>query len=149
MFISTTGIALSNVADPPVPNLRGCFVVQSRNAYVVYIFLAWFLYDLGAAILFLIPAIAAFRQGFSKLVTVFYRDGAIYVVVMLCLSVVNIVVVMTFPRELSLLLAPFERVMHLILTSRMIIHIREIAASRNVIPRITEPGIGEVCHTSM
>ncbi|EEB88986.1 hypothetical protein MPER_12972, partial [Moniliophthora perniciosa FA553] len=58
------------------------------------------------------------------------RIGVIYFVLMFMLSVINILVMTVLPPDYTFILGPFERVLHCILTSRMIIHIRQVA-SRN------------------
>uniref|UniRef100_A0A0W0FA48 Uncharacterized protein n=1 Tax=Moniliophthora roreri TaxID=221103 RepID=A0A0W0FA48_MONRR len=125
------GIALNGIIrsleflDPP-PKFRGCIIIGGKNTYTPWIL--WLAYDTSASILMLIPGISAYREGgLSRLMRVMYQDGVIYFILMAILSTINIVVMAMLSPDYAFILGPLERVLHCILTSHMIIHIRQIA----------------------
>ncbi|KAK7024327.1 hypothetical protein VNI00_016358 [Paramarasmius palmivorus] len=119
------------VAILPIPNFRGCFIIDGDEVYTIWI--TWLIYDTSATVLMLIPAFWAYREGgLPNLLRVIYQDGALYFMLMLLLSTANIVIIKTLPSEFTLVLGPLQRVLHCILTSHLIIHIRQVA-SKNIV----------------
>uniref|UniRef100_A0A0W0G8Z7 DUF6533 domain-containing protein n=1 Tax=Moniliophthora roreri TaxID=221103 RepID=A0A0W0G8Z7_MONRR len=112
----------------PVENFRGCILLSANNL----MYRSWVMmmvFDTVTLILTLIPGISAYRVGGrSKILITIYRDGAIYYMLIFLVSVVNVLVVLMLPSELSPVLASFERVLHSILTSRAVLHIRQVAS---------------------
>ncbi|KAG7089122.1 hypothetical protein E1B28_010830 [Marasmius oreades] len=115
-------------ATLPLPNFRGCLIANGDHI----IFLWWVLmmvYDTGILVAILIPGVAAYRRGGrSELVRTVYHDGVIYYALIFLVSTINVIVTLALPPDLVLLLTSFERVLHSILTSRSILHIRQIGA---------------------
>ncbi|KAG7089069.1 hypothetical protein E1B28_010779 [Marasmius oreades] len=115
----------------PFPNFRGCFI--SGGSHVLY--LCWVLlmvYDTGTLIMILIPGISAYRRGGrSELVKTVYRDGVVYYALIFLISTINVIIVLTLPADLVHLLSSFERVLHSLLTSRAILHIRQVALGQS------------------
>ncbi|KAI3614171.1 hypothetical protein WG66_000112, partial [Moniliophthora roreri] len=103
----------------PVENFRGCILLSANNL----MYRSWVMmmvFDTVTLILTLIPGISAYRVGGrSKILITIYRDVA---------SVVNVLAVLMLPSELGRVLASFERVLHSILTSRAVLHIRQVAS---------------------
>ncbi|KAJ8088319.1 hypothetical protein PM082_022391 [Marasmius tenuissimus] len=64
--------------------------------------------------------------GSSKLMKAIYEDGLIYYGFVFLISLINVVVIVLLPPDLVHLLTAFERIMHSILTSRAILHIRRV-----------------------
>ncbi|KAJ8085590.1 hypothetical protein PM082_004408 [Marasmius tenuissimus] len=114
-------------ASSPVPQSRGCFI--SGGSHILY--LCWILvmvYDTGNVIMIAIPGISAFRMGGkSELVNAVYRDGIVYYILTFLVSLVNVIVILTVPRNLTDILSSFERVLHSVLASRAILQIRRVA----------------------
>ncbi|KAJ7583213.1 hypothetical protein C8J56DRAFT_1028249 [Mycena floridula] len=126
VFLSTLTYA------PPVRFDVGC-VVSDGNSVVFLCWIVLLAYDAGILCLMAIKAYQAYKSsGDSGLYNVIYRDGIIYYVYLFILSATNIVVILTFSRDLASLLAGLERVIHASLTSRVVLHIRE-QAGRDVI----------------
>lgn len=123
------GIFLNSMAfaKSPFP-YPGCFIVAGSHILAV----CWILlmvYDAGNLVMMVIPGFAAYRTGgSSQLVRVVYRDGVIYYVYIFLVSLVNVIVINRLPPDLVHLLSSFERILHCILTSRIVLHIREIGA---------------------
>ncbi|KAK1230025.1 hypothetical protein PQX77_006908 [Marasmius sp. AFHP31] len=65
--------------------------------------------------------------GRSRFMRAIYGDGAIYYGFVFLVSLINVVVTIVLPADLVHLFTAFERVMHSILTSRAILHIRRVA----------------------
>ncbi|KAF9260180.1 hypothetical protein L218DRAFT_962804 [Marasmius fiardii PR-910] len=121
-FLSATKFAIL-----PLPDFRGCFI--AGGSHILY--LCWVLmmvYDTGTLVMILIPGVAAYRRGGrSELVKTVYQDGVIYYVFLFLISTINVIVILTLPPDLVHLLSSFERVLHSILTSRAVLHIRQVA----------------------
>ncbi|KAF9260250.1 hypothetical protein L218DRAFT_962860 [Marasmius fiardii PR-910] len=111
-------------ASPPF-FFRGCFVVGGSDI----LYLCWVLmivYEAGTLIMILIPGVRVYRRGGrTELIVTVYRDGIIYYVLILLLSMINVVVIRTLPYFV-LLLNSLVRVLHSLLASRAILHIRQI-----------------------
>ncbi|KAL0573799.1 hypothetical protein V5O48_008152 [Marasmius crinis-equi] len=76
-----------------------------------------------------IPGVREYRTGgLYKLLRAVYQGGVIYYGFISIVSILNVVVILTLPRDYVHLLAAFERVLHSVLSSRAILHIREIAS---------------------
>ncbi|KIM35818.1 hypothetical protein M413DRAFT_325366 [Hebeloma cylindrosporum] len=60
----------------------------------------------------------------TSLMKVVYRDGVLYYLYLFVLSCINIIIVKTLPEDYQPLLSLVERMLHSILTSRVILHIR-------------------------
>ncbi|KAK1225488.1 hypothetical protein PQX77_011576 [Marasmius sp. AFHP31] len=89
--------------------------------------------SVGTFIMMLIPGIRAYRTGgLPKLLRAVYREGVIYYAFISIVSVTNFVLILTLSGDYVHLLAAFERVLHSILASRCILHIREIASPSDV-----------------
>ncbi|ESK92521.1 hypothetical protein Moror_4429 [Moniliophthora roreri MCA 2997] len=116
----------------PIPHLDdvGCFVIAADS----YSWICWVLlmvYEAGLLILMVISCVKNhYSGGRSALSKIVYRDGILYFVYLFGLSLTNVVVILTAPGILIDLLGPLERVMYSVLTSRVILHIREHADSR-------------------
>ncbi|KAF9261833.1 hypothetical protein L218DRAFT_904922 [Marasmius fiardii PR-910] len=107
---------------------HGCLFSTQNNL----IFMLWVLlmvYDTGAFIMMAIPGIQAYRMGgYSTLLKAVYQEGLIYYGLIFVVSIMNVVLISTLPRDFATLLAAFERILHSILASRSILHIREVAS---------------------
>ncbi|KAJ7589035.1 hypothetical protein C8J56DRAFT_29663 [Mycena floridula] len=116
-------------AAPIRPDV-GCIVSEGS----ALLFLCWILlavYDLGILILMLTQGVRTYRLGGNLgLYNVVYRDGIIYYIYLFALSSINVVVVLTSSRDLASLLASTARVVHALLTSRVVLHIRQQAGKR-------------------
>jgi len=110
--------------DPPFPEFPGCFMVSSAN--IKYLTLVWVLlatWDTLMLALILVPTIREYRSG-GTLMKVVYRDGAMYYIYLCILSTSNAIVAQTFPIQYQELLTPMARVLHSMLASRVLLHIR-------------------------
>ncbi|KAG7089116.1 hypothetical protein E1B28_010825 [Marasmius oreades] len=113
-------------------NVPGCLIIGGRQI----LYLRWVLlmvYDTGILVMILIPGVAAYRRGrrSSELVKTVYQDGVMYYAFTFLTSVINVIVNIALPPDLMFLLSSFERVIHSLLASRAILHIREVALRRS------------------
>ncbi|KAG7086812.1 hypothetical protein E1B28_002736 [Marasmius oreades] len=123
---------------PPIPDFWGCFIVGGSEI----IYMCWVLimvYDTGTLVMILIPGVAAYRRGGrSQLSKTIYQDGVMYYALLSFCAMINVIIVFTLPHDLRLLLASFERVLHSILASRAILHIRQVASERSIYRTMSE-----------
>ncbi|KAG7091625.1 hypothetical protein E1B28_010644 [Marasmius oreades] len=112
--------------------LQRCFYMTT-NKEIVVTWILLMVYDMVGFILMAIPGISAYRSsGSSNLVKVVYRDGVIYYALIFMISLINVIVILILSPDLRLLLSGFERVLHSILASRVILHIRKMASQDNI-----------------
>ncbi|KAF9449495.1 hypothetical protein P691DRAFT_703153 [Macrolepiota fuliginosa MF-IS2] len=84
------------------------------------------IYDAGILILIVIQTLRTFRSwGNVPLTRVICQDGIAYFAYLFLLSFANIIIIMKLPREFVHLLTMIERVVHSVLTCRIILQIRQ------------------------
>ncbi|KAF9270510.1 hypothetical protein L218DRAFT_40022 [Marasmius fiardii PR-910] len=131
-------------ATPPLPKFRGCFIAAGSHI----LFVCWVLmmvYDSGMLVMILIPGVAAYRSGGrSELMKTIYRDGVIYYAYLFLISLINVIVILILPPDLVHLLNSFERVLHSVLTSRAILHIRQAVATQHYMDYVLSHEISEI-----
>ncbi|KAL5526393.1 hypothetical protein ACEPAF_8116 [Sanghuangporus sanghuang] len=66
-------------------------------------------------------------QGGSSLYRIVYLDGSLYYLYLLVLSTLNIICILRFPEGTKRILTNFERVIHSVLTERILLSIRSLA----------------------
>jgi len=114
-------------APPPYPGFRGCFV--TKDSRILWASCA----SLAAveAIVLAFIAISAFRtykqNNKNKFSYVIYRDGIMFYVYLLCITVANGGILIAAPIGLTVLLAPLEDVLYSVFTARIILNIRGVA----------------------
>ncbi|KAF9267108.1 hypothetical protein L218DRAFT_985157 [Marasmius fiardii PR-910] len=69
-------------------------------------------------------------QGFSQLFRVVYSYGIMYYAVLIFVLLANVVIIFNAPENFASLLMPLARILHATLTSRTVLHIREVASRR-------------------
>ncbi|KAF9255797.1 hypothetical protein L218DRAFT_1008153 [Marasmius fiardii PR-910] len=113
-------------------NYRGCLITGGSNILVIVFWVLMMVYDGCMLVMMLIPGVTALRRGGrSELVKTIYRDGVVYYALIFLLSGLNVIVILTLPSSLVFLLTSFERVLHSLLASRAILHIREVASKHS------------------
>ncbi|KAF9258631.1 hypothetical protein L218DRAFT_990449 [Marasmius fiardii PR-910] len=112
--------------------LRGCFIsVKNKDMYVGWVLLM--IYDSAMFILMAIPGFAAYRiGGTSKFVKVVYRDGVMYYAFSFMVSLMNVILILVLPANLGIAISPFLRVLHSLLASHAVLHIREVVSRDNL-----------------
>ncbi|KAG7085563.1 hypothetical protein E1B28_003119 [Marasmius oreades] len=66
--------------------------------------------------------------GYSQLFRVVYSDGIVYYAILILAIAANVVVMFTTPTNFSSPLIPLTRIIHTIMASRTVLHIREVVA---------------------
>ncbi|KAJ7581991.1 hypothetical protein C8J56DRAFT_1028967 [Mycena floridula] len=110
---------------PPSPTISGCYPLRSSNLiFIVYVLIV---FD-ESVVMFLTLWIGYKRYMGSKnqLVYVLYRDGILYFVYQFFFHLGNVVVMIAAPPELWDLLNTIQRVMHTLLSTRVMLHVREL-----------------------
>ncbi|TFK63163.1 hypothetical protein BDN72DRAFT_902621 [Pluteus cervinus] len=115
-----------------IPGLH-CFATgETRLNALCWVLLTVF--DIGLLVLIAIPAYRAYRSRDdiavlrSMLIQVVYQDGILYYLYLVALSASNVVLTLNLPSgDYADLLFSLERIMYPILTSRVVLHIREQA----------------------
>ncbi|KAL4253247.1 hypothetical protein ABKN59_004733 [Abortiporus biennis] len=120
-------IEFSPVLDPRIP---GC-IVSSGNSIVAVEFILSIVFETFVLILTLIKGIQHFRiSGSHSFLGILYRDGILFYIYILAISVTNLLVIVTTPRGLATTLALIQRVLHSCLSSRLLINLKR-AGSRD------------------
>ncbi|KAJ3877819.1 hypothetical protein F5051DRAFT_373848 [Lentinula edodes] len=109
----------------PFPQEFGCTYLGGQSVF----YLCWVLltvYEAGMLLLMLIPAIKSFRSGrWFALTRIVYRDGITYYIVLFAWSAMNVVTIILLSHTaLETLFNSYQRVIHTVLTSRAILHMR-------------------------
>ncbi|KAG7093322.1 hypothetical protein E1B28_007004 [Marasmius oreades] len=126
----TDGIVYDN---PPVaiPNREGCYLTGGNTI----LYKAWIMvvvYDTATFILMMIPVVKAYRTGGrAGLIKVVYQDGIKYFAVMFLCSMTNIILILVNPSFVYLFTS-LERVLHSIIASRAILHIRNQSSKQGI-----------------
>ncbi|EDQ99739.1 uncharacterized protein LACBIDRAFT_315272 [Laccaria bicolor S238N-H82] len=130
----------------PYPEFVGCFFTSANH--IVYVnWVVFMIYEAVILVLMIIPGIASYRRGGNAdLHHVIYGEGIIMYIYLVgkrrsarhihcakaakALSIVNVVVVCALSREYLAVIATVERVLHALLTSRVVLHLREYIKMR-------------------
>ncbi|KAJ7595499.1 hypothetical protein C8J56DRAFT_922470 [Mycena floridula] len=113
----------------------GCFVSAGGKREVYICWLLLLAYEAGLLMLMLISAshIGGPRAASQSLAGVVHRDGISYYIYLFILSLANVIVILLLPSALGELLCSLERVTYSILTSRVVLHIREHADNARIV----------------
>ncbi|KAK7059615.1 hypothetical protein R3P38DRAFT_3341226 [Favolaschia claudopus] len=127
----TTVIVLSiflkslRFGPPPLPVVPGCHLVQVDGSVILVVaFILVLFNETVLMICTLWVGIRRFRHSSSPLVKVLYRDGVSYFVLLFLISAGNLGVLIWGPVELVDLFKTFLRVMHSVLSTRIVLHVR-------------------------
>ncbi|KAJ7638140.1 hypothetical protein B0H17DRAFT_1339435 [Mycena rosella] len=110
---------------PPLPTVVGCQLVDGSLILVV----AFILVLLNETILMVCTlwvGVKRFRHTSNPLIKTLYRDGISYFVLLFLISAGNLAVLIWGPLELVDLLNTFLRVMHSVLSTRIVLHVRAV-----------------------
>ncbi|TDL21274.1 hypothetical protein BD410DRAFT_310979 [Rickenella mellea] len=109
----------------PAPGMTGCTLFfENRLAWVSFVLIITVESTLISLLAY--KAVQYFRIGGSSLMTVIYHDGLLYFACILATSITNLVVVLVAPAELHPFLIVVQRVLHSVLCSRILLHIRAV-----------------------
>ncbi|TDL25182.1 hypothetical protein BD410DRAFT_628878 [Rickenella mellea] len=78
-----------------------------------------------------IKAIQHFRVSRSSLMTTIYNDGLLYFAYIQAITIANLTVMVSAPADIGMLVVVFQRVLHSVLCSRVLLHIRSAYEAQN------------------
>lgn len=117
---------------PPLPTVMGCYPTEgSKILFADFVLLM--LNETAIMILTLWIGIKRYRHSRNPLIVTLYRDGIFYFIYLFLISAANIVVLVVGPPELIDLVDTFQRVMHSILSTRILLHVRNTGRDREVV----------------
>ncbi|KAK7682860.1 hypothetical protein QCA50_014246 [Cerrena zonata] len=109
----------------PSPATPGC-LLTAGNPIIAASFVIVILFETLVLTLTLIKGVQHYRIASGRgFVSVLYRDGVVFYIYLFGISVVNLIVIVAAPRDLANLLAIFQRVMHSLLSARVLMNLRE------------------------
>jgi len=115
-------------APPLYLGFRGCFAPSytPTDLWLNYLLLA--IVQAVVLAMMVVSAVMSYQRGLrSELLHVVHRDGVLFYVYLLCLSTLNLIAVLVLPVDLRAMLIPLQNFMYPILTSRIVLNIREVS----------------------
>ncbi|GLB45728.1 hypothetical protein LshimejAT787_2600610 [Lyophyllum shimeji] len=107
--------------EPPLPTITGCYPTEGSIILFADFVLLISLETIIMALTLWI-GIKRFRHSHNRLVYTLYRDGIFFFVYLFLISAGNIIVLVAGPPEYVDLLNTFQRVMHSVLSTRVMLH---------------------------
>ncbi|KIK42215.1 hypothetical protein CY34DRAFT_805196 [Suillus luteus UH-Slu-Lm8-n1] len=104
------------------PPLGTCYFESTRNAAVVYIFLAMF--ECVILMLTIYKRVHDYRDFESGIVVTLYHDGMIYMLCILTITVTNVIIGAAFASAYSNMFDTLQLVIHSVLASRILFRLR-------------------------
>lgn len=136
---SLNSLVFTTAPDPSTP---GCFLLSQKNIlFVVFILVATF--ETLILILTIVKLFTHTRWSHSSVIKVLYRDGITNYVYLFILSLCNMAVLLGAPHGYSTLLSALQRVLHAVLSGRVLLHLRE-ASTRKVSCGMDSAGLTSV-----
>ncbi|KAJ7625309.1 hypothetical protein DFH06DRAFT_1229113 [Mycena polygramma] len=115
---------------PLLPTLPGCFLTGGTLKYVAIPYILALLIDTCVVVFTTWIVIKNYRNSDNPFIITMYRDGIMYFAFLCAISAVNVFVILGGPPEMPELLENLMRVMHSILSTRVLLHIREVEHKR-------------------
>jgi len=116
---------------PPIPGITGCYTT-AESPIVLYGFVVVFLNEFVIMVVTLWIGIWRYRRTQNRIVKTLYKDGISYFVYLAMVSFGNILVLVVGGHELIDLLVTFQPVMHSILSTRVLLHVRQAAGKNSI-----------------
>ncbi|KAJ7079500.1 hypothetical protein C8R43DRAFT_349651 [Mycena crocata] len=148
--VTMMGIFLRNMKYSPPPldipgcNLTGGPFVLVGLSFIIVLFNETVLMGYTLWIGF-----KTYRHSNSPLILTLYRDGITYYVFLCLGSAVNVAILVAAPKELRELLNTFIRVLHSVLSTRALLHVREAEQKRSDMSRAREDRPGATIGTDI
>jgi len=120
-------VFLKSLTFSPYPNRAtpGC-LLTAGNPIIAVSFVIVIVFETFVLILTLIKGVQHYRlAGNRGFVAVLYRDGVLFYFYLLGFSIVNLLVIITAPRDLADILATLQRVLHSSLSARVLMNLRD------------------------
>jgi len=145
--IAVTSVYLSTIKFAPSPAafFVGCF--QTAGSRIIYgDYVALLLQETIIVALTIYRAVKTGIHSNDRLVQTLYRDGLFYFLYLLIIAIGNIILLAIGPPALLELIAPFQRVMHAVLSTRVLLHARSAAENKEVTVTDLRFAISTVMH---
>ncbi|KAH8823066.1 hypothetical protein DL96DRAFT_261394 [Flagelloscypha sp. PMI_526] len=124
---------------PELAEVPGCVVVgASQTQLFSGSFISIAAFEFIIFIFTLIPVLR--KAGRNRLADIIFRDAVTFSLAMTLISTMNVVIMYTVPSQYSIILLLFQVVMHSIVTSRILLHMREGANIDAMISTALRPG---------
>ncbi|KAG2346539.1 hypothetical protein BDR05DRAFT_906949 [Suillus weaverae] len=127
----TKAVNILHPAPPTGFNVTGCVFASGKSSATQYGFLI--LYELVLMILTVYKRLHFYRGARSRLVTILYRDGMIYMACIIMASITNIFVALGVPGDYTDIMDAPQLVIHGVLASRILFNLRQSRQSDSVI----------------
>jgi len=114
-------------SPPPYAGFRGCFIVAGSDILrIQFIILAGL--DIIVLIMMVISAFRSFTRGDNnKFSTIIHRDGILFYIYLLCVTVLNVICLNASPSRLEFMVTPLCAVLYSVLTCRIVLNIRDLS----------------------
>ncbi|TFK33946.1 hypothetical protein BDQ12DRAFT_657458 [Crucibulum laeve] len=117
---------------PPQPLDRGCFFVGGSRL----LSLSWMILMLYDGVLLMLMVIKGFRElsltANQRLLRVVLQQGILYYLYLFGLSTANVIIIWTLPVDRVNLMALLERIIHALLTCRVVFYIRQQVSTQQM-----------------
>ncbi|KAJ7481745.1 hypothetical protein FB451DRAFT_1237019 [Mycena latifolia] len=111
---------------PPSPDIPGCFLTDGNVMFVGLSFIIVLLNDTIIMSYTLWIGLWNFSHSTNPLVLTLYRDGIMYYLFLCIISATNVATLLQAPKPLAQLFNTFLRVLHAVLSTRILLHVRDI-----------------------
>ncbi|KAJ7851081.1 hypothetical protein B0H14DRAFT_3451655 [Mycena olivaceomarginata] len=130
--VSMMTIFLRNmIYSPPLPHVPGCNLTGGPFILVGLSFILVLLNETALMSYTLWIGVKTYRHSTSPLVTTLYRDGVTYYVFLFLGSAANVAILIGAPKQLRELLNTPLRVLHSVLSTRTLLHVRKAERERS------------------
>ncbi|TDL18904.1 hypothetical protein BD410DRAFT_830633 [Rickenella mellea] len=126
ILLETTLKSLVFLSPPPFPAIAPCVTAKSNRIFFIDLFLLMFS-ELVVLILTVWRGVYQWREHQSPLIKTLVKDGIFYFLCLFTISSANAVVLISATVEYSAILLWPQRVLHALLASRIMLHIRDTA----------------------
>jgi len=131
-FMTSFLVTMSFINSPDPSVFRGCFIAQAntKDAWAAYLILL-----VLESVIFVLTLIKYIQQSETRnqfIIQTIYRDGLLFYIFIFGISLINIILLQTeqLSSAYGVLLIGIHRVLHAILSCRLVLNIRKAAAQR-------------------
>jgi len=113
-------------ASAPYRGFRGCFITYSdRVLWINFTLLT--AVEATCLVLMTISAFRSYRQGnIGRFSLIVHRDGILYYIYLLCISLTNLVVTLALPHDMMTLTTLLQSNLYSMLAARIVLKIRDV-----------------------
>ncbi|KAJ7507383.1 hypothetical protein B0H11DRAFT_1971517 [Mycena galericulata] len=111
---------------PPSPDVPGCFLVDGDVVFASVPFVLVLLNDTIIMAYTLWIGLRNYRHSRNPLILALYRDGIKYYIFLSIISLINVATLLQAPKPMAQLFNTFLRVVHSVLSTRILLHVRNI-----------------------